>query len=205
MPDYAHSPSVHSTYPTQPDEIPGFTWGDLRCHSRTSTWNTPVWHPSAACTTLQNLLRKNLLRAQCLVQCLINPNDIDVAERTRCQAKKSCMATFSLATRRPSDSTTFAIGNFRVISVDSPDVVSFRLLGQYFQLTISDFNFLMGFVTDVTDPSHLTALLEMSQDFDADFAYESLTGLAGISYNPRSTKGWKIQEPVLRYIHRFLT
>ncbi|KAK8671455.1 hypothetical protein V6N13_038051 [Hibiscus sabdariffa] len=75
---------------------------------------------------------------------------------------------------------------------------------QYFQLTTSDFNFLMGYVTDVMDLNYLTALLEMSQDFDADLAYESLTGLAGASYNPRSTKGWKIQEPALRYIHRFL-
>ncbi|KAL4284562.1 hypothetical protein GQ457_16G002080 [Hibiscus cannabinus] len=100
--------------------------------------------------------------------------------------------------------TTFTFSQQRVISVDSPNVVSFWLLGLYFRLSISEFNFFMGFVTDVTDSSYLNAVLEIPQDFDADLAYESLTGLVGVSYDSRSTKGWKVYEPALRYIHRFL-
>ncbi|KAK8575129.1 hypothetical protein V6N12_062805 [Hibiscus sabdariffa] len=62
----------------------------------------------------------------------------------------------------------------------------------------------MGFVTDITDQSFLTSLHEIPTDFDANSAYAMLTNLPNATYNAKSTKGWHIHDPTLRYIHRFL-
>ncbi|KAK8563908.1 hypothetical protein V6N12_036043 [Hibiscus sabdariffa] len=96
---------------------------------------------------------------------------------------------------------TFTFLPNRVPSNDTPSVISFRLLGQLFVQSLANFNFSMGFVTDVTDHSFLTALREIPADFDAHLAYQRFTTLLNAA---RSTKGWHIHDPALRYIHWFL-
>ncbi|KAK8519401.1 hypothetical protein V6N12_025440 [Hibiscus sabdariffa] len=100
--------------------------------------------------------------------------------------------------------STFTFLPNRIASNYTPGVVSFRLLGQLFEQSLADFNYSMGFVTDVTDQSFLTSLREIPVDFDADAAYATLTHLSNATYNAKSTKGWHIHDPALRYIHRFL-
>ncbi|KAK9005314.1 hypothetical protein V6N11_042754 [Hibiscus sabdariffa] len=75
---------------------------------------------------------------------------------------------------------------------------------ELFVQSLADFNFSMGFVTDVTDQFFLTALREIPANFDADSVYATLTNLPNAAYNAKNTKGWHIYDPALRYIHRFL-
>ncbi|KAK8672557.1 hypothetical protein V6N13_110922 [Hibiscus sabdariffa] len=100
--------------------------------------------------------------------------------------------------------STFTFLPNRIASNYTPGVVSFRLLGQLFEQSFADFNYSMGFVTDVTDQSFLTSLREIPVDFDADAAYATLTHLPTATYNAKSTKGWHIHDLALRYIHWFL-
>ncbi|KAK8986213.1 hypothetical protein V6N11_082487 [Hibiscus sabdariffa] len=100
--------------------------------------------------------------------------------------------------------STFTFLPNRVASNYTPGVVSFRLLGHLFEQSLADFNYSMGFVTDVTDQAFLTSLREIPVDFDADVAYAALTHLPNARYNSKQTKGWHIHDPALRYIHRFL-
>ncbi|KAK8511712.1 hypothetical protein V6N12_000756 [Hibiscus sabdariffa] len=100
--------------------------------------------------------------------------------------------------------STFTFLPNRIASNYTPGVVSFRLLGQLFVQSLADFNFSIGFVTNVTDQSFLTSLCEIPADFDANLAYATLTNLPNATYNAKSTKGWHIHDPTLRYIHRFL-
>ncbi|KAK8694265.1 hypothetical protein V6N13_071819 [Hibiscus sabdariffa] len=100
--------------------------------------------------------------------------------------------------------STFTFLPNRIASNYTPGVVSFRLLGQLFEQSLANFNYSMGFVTDVTDQSFLTSLREIPVDFDADVAYAVLTHLPNARYNAKQTKGWHIHDPTLRYIHRFL-
>ncbi|KAK8514697.1 hypothetical protein V6N12_057594 [Hibiscus sabdariffa] len=100
--------------------------------------------------------------------------------------------------------STFTFLPNRITSHYTPGVISFRLLGQFFEQSLADFNYSMGFVTDVTEQSFLTALREIPVDFDADVAYAALTHLPNARFNAKQTKGWHIHDPALRYIHRFL-
>ncbi|KAK9046298.1 hypothetical protein V6N11_052190 [Hibiscus sabdariffa] len=100
--------------------------------------------------------------------------------------------------------STFTFLPNRVACNYTPGIVSFRLLGQLFVQSLADFNFSMGFVTDVTDQSFLTSLREIPIDYNTDFSYATLTHLPNVIYNAKSTKGWHIHDPALRYIHRFL-
>ncbi|KAE8732437.1 hypothetical protein F3Y22_tig00002119pilonHSYRG00001 [Hibiscus syriacus] len=92
----------------------------------------------------------------------------------------------------------------RAISMNTPNIIAFWLLGQYFKISLNDFNFSMGFVTNVMDHEYLKSLHDIPHDFDTDMAYEALTGLAYIQFDARITKAWHIHDPTLCYIHWFL-
>ena len=62
----------------------------------------------------------------------------------------------------------------------------------------------MGFISDVADPNYLTSSLEIPHDFNNNHAYEGLVGIDAAEYDVKHTKGWRIHDPALRYIHRFL-
>ncbi|KAK9000607.1 hypothetical protein V6N11_081096 [Hibiscus sabdariffa] len=85
--------------------------------------------------------------------------------------------------------STFTFLPNRIASNYTPGVVSFLLLGQLFEQSLADFNYSIGFVTDVTDQSFLTSLREIPVDFDADVAYAALTHLPNARFNAKQTKG----------------
>ncbi|KAK5803992.1 hypothetical protein PVK06_031641 [Gossypium arboreum] len=119
-----------------------------------------------------------------------------------CFANISCDAYYELIYEFY---TTFSFNTTALQTVETQNIICFRLLGKDFRMSISDFNIAMGFIDpdNIQSDSYHTALLDIPSDFNAQDAYRVLTHSNQL-YNPKTTKDLLVHEPALRYIHRFL-
>ncbi|KAK8980796.1 hypothetical protein V6N11_047927 [Hibiscus sabdariffa] len=84
--------------------------------------------------------------------------------------------------------STFTFLPNLIASNYTPGVVYFRLFGQLFVQSLADFNFSMGFVTDVTDQSFLTALHEIPADLMPIWHMPRLPTCRTLPIMPRALK-----------------
>ena len=92
-------------------------------------------------------------------------------------------------------------------TVSTPDVIRFRLMGQEFHHSITDFNLAFGFI----DPAYAESreYAESACDYVQPFfsRYRYIWDEMSVdrdNYDPRLSKGSYLKDPASRYIHRFL-
>ncbi|KAK5826748.1 hypothetical protein PVK06_021678 [Gossypium arboreum] len=102
--------------------------------------------------------------------------------------------------------STFHLQRCDPISLDTPGVVKFQLLGTLHLLSITDFNIALNFVTE--DYSMTTAYKDSLCTFPTDFraaeAFALLIDNAESTYSPKTSKDLWFRNPALCYIHRYL-
>ncbi|KDP30110.1 hypothetical protein JCGZ_18398 [Jatropha curcas] len=84
----------------------------------------------------------------------------------------------------------------RFLPTSLPSKILFRLLGRTFELSVNEVSHIFGFPTE-------NAQIQIAKDFHNRSTWQDLTG--EINYNPRYSKAFKLRNPAMRYIHKFLS
>lgn len=91
-------------------------------------------------------------------------------------------------------------------SLDTPGIISFRLLGTTHSLSLIDFNIALNFMTDdyVLSTKYENNLCTFSVDFKAIDAFVLLIENVETTYNAKILKDLWFHNPALCYVHRYL-
>ena len=103
--------------------------------------------------------------------------------------------------------TTFSFDKPSNLTLSTPDVVKFRLLGVDMSLSINEFNILLGFIDPeaVSSPEYMNSACDYGQPFARDYIdIWREWSVDKFTYNPSKSKSSYLKDPVLRYIHKFL-
>ena len=100
--------------------------------------------------------------------------------------------------------STFWFEKPNVLTPSSPVVIYFWLMARVFDLSITQFNLVLGFYTDeyVQTSEYLQSLCDFPADFDPQSVF--IEWSIGEPYDPSSSKDLGLKNPALKYIHRFL-
>ncbi|XP_027081029.1 uncharacterized protein [Coffea arabica] len=92
-------------------------------------------------------------------------------------------------------------------TVSTPNVIRFRLMGQEFHHSITDFNLALGFIDQayVESREYTESAYDYVQPFFSHYRHiwEEMS-MDRNNYDPRLSKGSYLKDPASRYIHRFL-
>ncbi|KAK4394161.1 Retrovirus-related Pol polyprotein from transposon.6, partial [Sesamum angolense] len=101
--------------------------------------------------------------------------------------------------------TTFEFTTPQSLTLDTPNVVKFRLMGKEFSMTLTDFNIALGFTTTDLARTHeyQNSLCDYRDDFNAIKEWKDLA-IDPLIYHPSKSKAHNLKNPVLKYVHRFL-
>ncbi|KAG8365288.1 hypothetical protein BUALT_Bualt18G0088900 [Buddleja alternifolia] len=101
--------------------------------------------------------------------------------------------------------TTFKFNKPKDLTLTSPGVVKFRLMGKEFSYSINQFNVALGFVDN--EYAQTDKYKNSSCDYLRDFRPISLWNTISTNttyYHPSQSKSSYLREPILKYIQRFL-
>ncbi|KAK5834210.1 hypothetical protein PVK06_018084 [Gossypium arboreum] len=92
------------------------------------------------------------------------------------------------------------------ISLDTPSIIKFQLLGTTYSLSIIDFNIALAFVSEESTMStyYENSLCTFPIDFKAIEAFALLTDNVETMYSLKTSKDLWFRNPTLCYIHRYL-
>ncbi|KAL0439143.1 UNVERIFIED_CONTAM: hypothetical protein Slati_2397300 [Sesamum latifolium] len=93
--------------------------------------------------------------------------------------------------------------------LSTPNAIKFRLCGRTFQLSVTDFNLALGFIDSTLAQSedYLTSACDFSDNFVPQRFYLDITTNVPRNnrvYDSSKTKDSYIEDPALKYLHRFL-
>ena len=101
--------------------------------------------------------------------------------------------------------TTFSFTRPEGFTLDSPNVVRYRLMGKEFKQSMTEFNIALGFIT--TESACSTWYQSSRYDYGEDFSPYALWKTMSSdpqAYNPSQSKSSYLLELVWQYVHRFL-
>ncbi|KAG8377679.1 hypothetical protein BUALT_Bualt08G0057900 [Buddleja alternifolia] len=101
--------------------------------------------------------------------------------------------------------TTFKFNKPKDLTLTSPDVVKFRLMGKEFSYSINQFNVALGFVDNdyVQTDEYKNSCCDYLRDFRPYQIWKTIS-IDTTCYHPSQSKSSYLREPVLKYIQRFL-
>ncbi|KAG8387554.1 hypothetical protein BUALT_Bualt02G0033400 [Buddleja alternifolia] len=101
--------------------------------------------------------------------------------------------------------TTFKFNKTKDLTLTSPGVVKFRLMGKEFSYSINQFNVALGFVDNdyVQTDEYNNSCCDYLRDFCPYQIWKTIS-TDTTCYHPSQSKSSYLREPVLKYIQRFL-
>ncbi|KAH1045457.1 hypothetical protein J1N35_036241 [Gossypium stocksii] len=102
--------------------------------------------------------------------------------------------------------STFHFQQHGQFSLDTPSIITFRLLGTTYSLSLTDFNIALVFVTEdyAMSTDYEDNLCTFPVDFKAIEAFMLSTDNAETTYSPTISKDLWFRNPPLCYIHSYL-
>ncbi|KAL2228807.1 UNVERIFIED_CONTAM: hypothetical protein Sindi_1860400 [Sesamum indicum] len=101
--------------------------------------------------------------------------------------------------------TTFEFTTPSSLTLDTPGVIKFRLMGRHFSMTLTEFNIALGFTTTENARTHeyVNSLCDYRDDFNPFKEWRKLS-TDPLAYHPSRSKIHYLKSPVLKLVHRFL-
>ena len=103
--------------------------------------------------------------------------------------------------------TTYDYNKSVALTLSTPGVITFRLMGKDFKLSITDFNVAFGFISPeyAQTDEYLTSFCDFSSDFAPVSLYRQWTATKSALYHPSQSIDNYLRDPILKYVHRFLS
>lgn len=95
---------------------------------------------------------------------------------------------------------TFKFQKSSHFTLNTPNLTSYRLRGQHFNISITQFNTTLGF----DDPKYTYPYCDFCYYFDLVTIYDELWTNHPDPYDSSESKDLYLRDPCMKYIHRFL-